>query len=168
MVRHLHRPSSAAQRLTPCILGCPGPLALLSGGAVTSPNLLSRSRCSRREKITADAGVFTHAESGRTARYGEVASKAGDVSLPEIELKTRGFKVIGKPQARTDAKVKALADAYLAAYFDRYPDQGYPPSDRYRDQGYSDDRYGSPPPDDRYADQGYSGRGYADSDNGRG
>ena len=25
-----------------------------------------------------------------------------------------------------DAKVKVLADAYLSAYFDRYPDQGTP------------------------------------------
>lgn len=63
------------------------------------------------DKITVADGVISHPESGRSARYGEVATKASGVAVPEVELKTRGFKVIGKAQARTDAKLKACGQA---------------------------------------------------------
>jgi isoquinoline 1-oxidoreductase beta subunit len=53
-------------------------------------------------------GVVSHAGSGRSARFGELAARAAALPLPgSVSLKTAAdFKLIGQPQKRRDAAAK--------------------------------------------------------------
>lgn len=58
------------------------------------------------EELTTEAGVISHKNSGKTAGYGEVASAAAAIPVPEeVELKeVKDFKIIGKPTKNVDGK----------------------------------------------------------------
>jgi isoquinoline 1-oxidoreductase beta subunit len=58
--------------------------------------------------VTAEAGVVTHAASGRSARFGELAADAANVSPPSNpQLKTRrNHKIIGRSPPRFDIPAK--------------------------------------------------------------
>lgn len=58
------------------------------------------------EEITTELGVLYHTASDRSAGYGELASRASSVEVPEkIELKPiADFKIIGKSHKNVDAK----------------------------------------------------------------
>ena len=57
-------------------------------------------------EITAVAGVLTHEASGNSAGYGEMASAASKLEVPEeVELKERSeFTIIGTPRLNVDGK----------------------------------------------------------------
>lgn len=56
-------------------------------------------------EVTTEAGVLHHTASGRTAGYGEMASAAAEVPVPEeVELKeVKDFKIIGTSRKNVDA-----------------------------------------------------------------
>jgi len=58
------------------------------------------------DEITTDTGMLHHKASEQSAGYGEMASLAADIEVPEtIELKNNAdFKIIGKPHKNVDAK----------------------------------------------------------------
>lgn len=60
--------------------------------------------------LTTDRGVITHKASGRTLRYGQVATRAATLKAPkEIKLKDPSdFRLIGKPTRRIDTADKAI------------------------------------------------------------
>ncbi len=66
-----------------------------------------------REEVRADDGVLSHAASGRSATYGELAGDAARVSAPRgIELKPASeFRVIGRHVTRADAPAKTRGEA---------------------------------------------------------
>lgn len=57
-------------------------------------------------ELSTEAGVITHAGSGQSIGYGEIAAAAADVALPEeVELKDpKDFKIIGSSRKNVDAK----------------------------------------------------------------
>ena len=57
-------------------------------------------------EITTDAGVLYHEESGKSAGYGEMASAAATMPVPEeVKLKAiADFKLIGHSQKNVDGK----------------------------------------------------------------
>lgn len=58
------------------------------------------------EELTTDAGVISHEKSKQTIGYGEVASAAAKLTVPEeVELKdVKDFKIIGTSRKNVDAK----------------------------------------------------------------
>lgn len=58
------------------------------------------------EEITTEAGVLHHQQSGQSAGYGEMASAAAHIPVPEkVELKDiEDFKIIGTSQKNVDGK----------------------------------------------------------------
>ncbi|MDT8414030.1 MAG: molybdopterin cofactor-binding domain-containing protein [Flavobacteriaceae bacterium] len=58
------------------------------------------------EDITVQAGVLKHADSGKSAHYGEMASAAAQLEIPkEVSLKNKkDFKIIGSSRKNVDAK----------------------------------------------------------------
>ena len=58
------------------------------------------------EEITTDAGVLYHKVSNKSAGYGEMASAAAEIPVPEeVKLKeVKDFKIIGKSHKNVDAK----------------------------------------------------------------
>ncbi len=56
------------------------------------------------DELTADAGVISHKKSGESLGYGEVASAASSVAVPEeVQLKDpKDFKIIGSRQKNVD------------------------------------------------------------------
>lgn len=58
------------------------------------------------EEITTEAGVLHHKKSGRQAGYGEMASKAGSLTVPEeVKLKdVKDFKIIRTDKKNVDGK----------------------------------------------------------------
>lgn len=58
------------------------------------------------DEVTTEAGVLHHKESGRSMGYGEAASMAADIPVPdEVELKSVGdFRIIGQSQKNVDGK----------------------------------------------------------------
>src|SRR5262245_5557302 len=66
---------------------------------------------------TARASRITHAASGRTLRYGEVAAEAAKVSLDGVAITTRKpdqFTLLGKPAKRLDAPAKVDGSAQFS------------------------------------------------------
>ena len=66
-----------------------------------------------RDSLTTDAGLVMHAESGRTARYGELASAAAGVELdgePTIRTPDQ-FRLMGTPRRRLDIPAKVDGSA---------------------------------------------------------
>ncbi|MEC5406520.1 xanthine dehydrogenase family protein molybdopterin-binding subunit [Paraburkholderia sp. MPAMCS5] len=65
------------------------------------------------ETCRAERGVVTHATSGRTLRYGELADAAAKLPVPnKVELKKPAdFKLIGKPHRRLDIAGKVNGSA---------------------------------------------------------
>ena len=57
------------------------------------------------EELTTDAGIITHTGSGQTLGYGDVASEAASVEVPEeVQLKDpKDFKIIGTTRKNVDA-----------------------------------------------------------------
>lgn len=57
-------------------------------------------------ELTTDKGTIHHKKSGKTLRYGDVASKAALLDVPEeVDLKDpKDFELIGKPTKNVDAK----------------------------------------------------------------
>ncbi len=55
-------------------------------------------------ELTTDAGVISHKNSGKTMGYGEIASAAADIPVPEeVELKDpKDFKIIGTDRRNVD------------------------------------------------------------------
>ena len=82
--------------------------ALRMAGA-TARRMLLEAAAQRLEvpvaELTTADGVITHARSGRSVSYGEVASDAADVSIPEeVELKdATEFNLIGTSRKNVDA-----------------------------------------------------------------
>jgi isoquinoline 1-oxidoreductase beta subunit len=60
--------------------------------------------------LATDRGVITHKASGRTLRYGQVASRAASLKIPgEVKLKDPSrFRLIGTPARRIDTADKAI------------------------------------------------------------
>ncbi len=60
--------------------------------------------------LATDRGVITHKPSGRTVRYGQIASRAASVKVPsEVKLKDPSqFRLIGTPARRIDTPDKAI------------------------------------------------------------
>ena len=58
------------------------------------------------EEISTEAGVLTHAASGKSAGYGEMAAAAAQIPVPEeVELKkVKDFKIIGSSRKNVDGK----------------------------------------------------------------
>lgn len=58
------------------------------------------------EEVTAASGILHHKASGKSAGYGEMASAAAKVPVPEeVQLKeVQAFKIIGKSQKNVDGK----------------------------------------------------------------
>jgi isoquinoline 1-oxidoreductase beta subunit len=58
------------------------------------------------EEITTDAGVLYHKKSGKSAGYGDMASAAAQITVPEeIELKDKkSFKIIGTSRKNVDGQ----------------------------------------------------------------
>ncbi len=58
------------------------------------------------EEITTQAGILKHADSGKSAHYGEMASAAAQLEIPkEVSLKNKkDFKIIGSSRKNVDAK----------------------------------------------------------------
>lgn len=58
------------------------------------------------EEITAEAGILSHESSGQTVGYGEMASAAAKLPVPEeVTVKdVTSFKIIGKSRKNVDAK----------------------------------------------------------------
>jgi len=58
------------------------------------------------EEVTTEAGVLHHKASGKSAGYGEMASAAVNMTVPEeVELKALAdFKIIGTPRKNVDGK----------------------------------------------------------------
>lgn len=58
------------------------------------------------EEIATEAGILRHQESGKSAGYGEMASAAAQISVPEeVQLKEVGdFKIIGTSRKNVDGK----------------------------------------------------------------
>jgi len=56
------------------------------------------------DEVTTEAGVLHHKNSGRSAGYGEMASAAAKIPVPEeVELKdVKDFKIIGTPRKNVD------------------------------------------------------------------
>jgi isoquinoline 1-oxidoreductase beta subunit len=65
------------------------------------------------ESLTTKESIITHAQSGRTLRYGEVASKAASISLPqEPAIKTPDqYRFIGTPMKRLEIPLKVTGQA---------------------------------------------------------
>lgn len=61
-------------------------------------------------ELTTESGMIRHEASGRTIGYGQVASSAGGMEIPEeIELKDpKDFKIIGVPTKNVDGKKIAV------------------------------------------------------------
>lgn len=57
-------------------------------------------------ELTTENGVISHNKSGKAIGYGEIATKAASIEVPEeIQLKNpKDFKLIGKPTKNVDAK----------------------------------------------------------------
>lgn len=57
------------------------------------------------EELTTDAGIISHGNSGQSVGYGEVASAAASIPVPEeVELKDpKDFKIIGTSRKNVDA-----------------------------------------------------------------
>ena len=75
------------------------------------------------DQCTASAGVITHAPSGRTLRYGELAAVAGTLPVPsDVTLKQPSeWKIIGKSVKRLDT-VEKLSGRQVFAVDVRLPD----------------------------------------------
>lgn len=58
------------------------------------------------EELTTEAGIITHTKTSQTLTYGEVASEAAQVAVPEeVELKdTKDFKIIGQSTLNVDGR----------------------------------------------------------------
>lgn len=58
------------------------------------------------EEVTAEGGTLHHKSSGRSAGYGEMASAAASIPIPEeVQLKElKDFTIVGKSQKNVDAK----------------------------------------------------------------
>jgi isoquinoline 1-oxidoreductase beta subunit len=63
--------------------------------------------------LTTDRGVITHTTTGRTIRYGQVASRAATLKIPsQVKLKDPSkFRLIGTPARRVDTPDKAVGKA---------------------------------------------------------
>ena len=73
------------------------------------------------EELTTDAGIITHGPSGQTLGYGDVASEAASVEIPEeIELKDPSdFKIIGTTRKNVDAPKIVRGEALFGLDFHR-------------------------------------------------
>ena len=58
------------------------------------------------DEITTELGVLSHEASGKSAGYGELASAAAKIPIPEeVQLKeVKDFKIIGKSHKNVDGK----------------------------------------------------------------
>jgi isoquinoline 1-oxidoreductase subunit beta len=88
-------------------------LPLRRAGAIARLMLLQAAASAWRvdpSTLTTDRGVITHTKSGRTLRYGQVASRAANLQPHrEVELKDPSrFRLIGKPTRRIDTPDKAI------------------------------------------------------------
>jgi isoquinoline 1-oxidoreductase subunit beta len=63
--------------------------------------------------LTTDRGIITHVGTGRTMRYGQVASRAATLKIPsQVALKDPSkFRLIGTPARRVDTPDKAVGKA---------------------------------------------------------
>ncbi|NND34650.1 MAG: xanthine dehydrogenase family protein molybdopterin-binding subunit [Saprospiraceae bacterium] len=64
------------------------------------------------DEITTDGGLLHHVATGKTAGYGEFASAAANIPVPEeVKLKdVKDFKIIGKSQKNVDGKAIVKGD----------------------------------------------------------
>ncbi|MBL8957624.1 MAG: xanthine dehydrogenase family protein molybdopterin-binding subunit, partial [Myxococcaceae bacterium] len=65
----------------------------------------------QKAQLIAKNGVITHAESKRSATYGELAEAAASQRAGSVELKKAGFTVIGQSVPRLDARDKVTGQA---------------------------------------------------------
>src|SRR5215467_1718514 len=78
-----------------------------------------------REGCKAENGFVIHAASGRKLTYGELASAAGKLPVPDNPpLKTSGYKIVGKPIPRLDTPSKVNGKAVYGIDF-RVPEMKY-------------------------------------------
>lgn len=72
-------------------------------------------------ELTTGLGIITHETSGRTIGYGEVASAAAGIAVPEeVELKDpKDFKIIGVPTKNVDGKKIATGEPLFGLDYHR-------------------------------------------------
>ncbi len=73
------------------------------------------------EEITTDAGVLHHAGTGKSAGYGEMASAAATVTVPEeVELKeAKDYKIIGTSRKNVDGKKIVTGQSLFGSDYQR-------------------------------------------------
>jgi CO/xanthine dehydrogenase Mo-binding subunit len=64
-----------------------------------------------KAQCVAQDGAIVHAATKRSARFGELADAAARLSVPEVQLKTRDFRVVGKSVPRVDSGPKVDGSA---------------------------------------------------------
>jgi len=72
-------------------------------------------------ELTTEAGIITHARSGRTLGYGDVASDAAAIEIPaDVQLKDpRDFKIIGTARKNVDAPKVVKGEPLFGIDFQR-------------------------------------------------
>src|SRR5438552_8294716 len=78
-----------------------------------------------RENCKANSSFVIHAASGRKLSYGELATAAGKLPIPDnAQLKTGGYKIVGKSTPRLDTPSKVNGSAVYGIDF-RVPRMKY-------------------------------------------
>jgi isoquinoline 1-oxidoreductase beta subunit len=65
----------------------------------------------KKSQCVAENGVIVHPPTNRSARFGELAEAAARLSVPDVHLKTRDFRVVGKSVPRLDSGPKVDGSA---------------------------------------------------------
>ncbi len=85
-----------------------------TAGATAREMLLeaaARSWGVQKSECVAEDGAILHPPTKRSGRFGQFAEAAARLPVPEVTLKTRDFRVIGKPVPRIDAAAKVDGSA---------------------------------------------------------
>jgi CO/xanthine dehydrogenase Mo-binding subunit len=64
-----------------------------------------------KSECVAEDGAILHPPTQRSGRFGQFAESAARLSVPDVTLRTRDFRVIGKPVPRIDAATKVDGSA---------------------------------------------------------
>jgi isoquinoline 1-oxidoreductase beta subunit len=71
----------------------------------------ARSWGVKRSECVAEDGAITHSATGRAARFGQLAEAAARLSVPDVTLRSRDFRVVGKSVPRIDSAPKVDGSA---------------------------------------------------------
>ncbi len=85
-----------------------------TAGATAREMLLeaaARSWGVKRSECEAEGGAILHKATNRSGRFGQFAEAAARLSVPDVTLRTRDFRVVGKSIPRLDAAAKVDGSA---------------------------------------------------------